>query len=241
MAGVLEKCLKAGTKKMGIKISNESLECFREYYKILDSENKKINLTAIEGEKDVAVKHFLDSLSCMRILDLDGKSVVDVGSGAGFPGIPLKILNPGMYLLIVDSERKRIDFLLRLIEKLSIKRVEAKWERAEVLGKNKDFREKADIVVSRAVANLNVLSELCLPLVKTGGYFLSMKGPRVEEELEESRKAIKLMGGEVERTDQFELPLANDRRNLIIIKKTGTTPEKYPRRAGIPAKRPVKG
>ncbi len=226
---------------MGIKISNESLECFREYYKILDSENKKINLTAIEGEKDVAVKHFLDSLSCMRILDLDGKSVVDVGSGAGFPGIPLKILNPGMYLLIVDSERKRIDFLLRLIEKLSIKRVEAKWERAEVLGKNKDFREKADIVVSRAVANLNVLSELCLPLVKTGGYFLSMKGPRVEEELEESRKAIKLMGGEVERTDQFELPLANDRRNLIIIKKTGTTPEKYPRRAGIPAKRPVKG
>lgn len=224
---------------MGIELDRGKLAAFSRYYKILVEENEKYNLTAITEEREAAAKHFLDSLSCTGILELSNRYVIDVGTGAGFPGVPLKIYSPEMDLLLVDAVKKKVDFLNELLKRLGIKRAWARWDRAENMGRAGEFREKADIVVSRAVAPLNVLAELCLPLVRAGGWFLSMKGPDAGEELAASRKAISLMGGEMERMERFKLPLVNEERTLLLIRKAGATPEKYPRRAGMPAKRPI--
>ncbi|MCL6477915.1 MAG: 16S rRNA (guanine(527)-N(7))-methyltransferase RsmG [Peptococcaceae bacterium] len=224
---------------MGIKLDGKQMAAFSRYYKILVEENEKYNLTAITGEREAAAKHFLDSLSCAGVIRLSGRYVVDVGTGAGFPGIPLKIYRPDMDLLLVEAVKKKVDFLTGLLKRLGIERAEARWDRAENMGRAGEFREKADIVVSRAVAPLNVLAELCLPLVRVEGWFLSMKGPDAGGELDASRKAIGLLGGELERMDRFKLPLVNEERTILLFKKTGPTPEKYPRRAGMPAKRPI--
>jgi len=239
LAGVLEDCLNAGSREMGIRLDQKKMTEFKTYYEILSQENKKYNLTSIEGEREVAVKHFLDSLACVSVLDFKNTYVVDVGTGAGFPGIPLKIFCPEMEVLLVDSVKKKVAFLEDLVERLGITGVSVRWDRAETMGVSGEFREKADIVVSRAVAPLNVLSELCLPLVRPGGHFLSMKGPGAGEELSAATRVIEMLGGHLERTERIKLPMGNDERTLVLIKKVGHTPKGYPRRPGMPAKKPL--
>ncbi|MCL6612505.1 MAG: 16S rRNA (guanine(527)-N(7))-methyltransferase RsmG [Peptococcaceae bacterium] len=215
------------------------MAAFRIHYEIMAEENRKHSLTSIMGEKEVAVKHFIDSMTCLKVLDLEKEYVVDLGTGAGFPGVPLKIIRPRIKLLLVDSAKKKVEFLADLIKKIGLEKTEARWDRAERMGGSSEYREKAEIVVSRAVASLNALAELCLPLVKVGGMFLAMKGPGAEEEMKTARKAIDLLGGTVERVERFRLPLIPEERSLILIRKTAPTPERYPRRPGIPAKRPL--
>lgn len=239
MTGKLEEYLKTGAREMGLDFTRESLEKYKIYSDYLEKENRKYNLTAIEEEKEVAVKHFLDSLACTKIIEPNNDFMIDLGTGAGFPGIPVKIYYPQLKILLVDSSRKKVEFLLKTIEILGLSQADARWDRAEVLGRSGELREKADIVVSRAVASLNVLAELCLPLIKIGGYFLAMKGPDVNNELVVSKKAISLLGGEVEKTMSYELPLIHLQRYLILIRKKYSTPEKYPRKPGIPEKRPI--
>lgn len=239
MAGVLEETLIKGAGEMGIDLGPDKMRTFREYYSFLVEENEKCNLTSIKGEKEMAVKHFLDSLSCAGILDPGGERVVDLGTGAGFPGMPLKILQPSIDLLLVDSVRKKVDFIQNLILRLGMEGAAARWDRAEAMGRSGEFREKADMVVSRAVAPLNVLAELCLPLVRVGGRFLAMKGPGAEEELEAAGKAIMTMGGVLEKVERFNLPVIPEERVLILLRKHGPTPAGYPRRPGMPEKRPI--
>lgn len=236
---LLEHCLAAGAGEMGLELDRPALAMFSEYYRILSEENKKFNLTSIEGEKEVAVKHFLDSLSCISFLENEGPRMIDLGTGGGFPGLPVKIYRPRTELVLVDSTRKKVDFLVGLIGRLGLTGVQARWDRAEKMGRSSDFREKADVVASRAVAPLNVLAELCLPLVRLGGCFLSMKGPGLEEELAAAGKAVDLLGGKVERVEKILLPLEGPERNIILIRKEKSTPDKYPRREGIPVKRPI--
>ncbi len=236
---VFEGYLIEGSRQMGINLTGEQISAFKDFYDFLMQENKKYNLTAIKGEKEAAVKHFLDSLACVKFFNFEKKVVVDLGTGPGFPGIPLKIYCPCMKLILLDSIRKKVDFLTSLIEKMGFSGTEALWERAENIGANPRYREKADIVISRAVAPLNVLAELCLPLVKKGGFFIALKGPNIDHELENAKKAVDLMGGIVERVENFILPIIPEERAIIFIQKAGHTPEGYPRRAGIPAKRPI--
>lgn len=239
MASLLEERLATGANSLNLCISDLDMAMYQKYYHLLIEENAKYNLTSLKGEEEVAVKHFLDSLSCLKILDFEDKKVLDMGTGAGFPGVPLKIQCGGMSLVLVDSVKKKVSFLNLLIEKLGLGDVEARWDRAESMGRSGEYRESADIVVSRAVASLNVLAELCLPLVKVGGYFLAMKGPGALEELAEAGRAIGLLGGKLERRDNFRLPFFDEERNLILIKKVSATPGQYPRREGMPAKRPI--
>lgn len=235
----LEECLEAGAREMGLALDGKKITSFRRYYEILMEENDKYNLTSIEGECEVAVKHFLDCLYCAKFFNPQGECVIDVGAGAGFPGVPLKIYSPYMDLLMVDSVKKKVGFLLLLAEKLGLESVSARWDRAEKMGRNGAFREKAGVVLSRAVAPLNVLSELCLPLVKEGGLFISMKGPGIEKELESARRAVDILGGAVEKVEKFELPFSGNERTIVIIKKIKPTPAVYPRRDGVPAKKPI--
>jgi len=240
LAALLEESLAAGAGWLDISIPDQHMVLFRSYYRLLEEENAKYNLTSLEGEREVAVKHFIDSLSCVKALDFNNKRVVDIGTGAGFPGVPLKILYRDMSLVLVDSVKKKVHFLDLLVEKLGLDGVERRWDRAETMGRAEEFRESADIVVSRAVAPLNVLAELCLPLVREGGYFLSMKGPGAEQEIDEAGKAIELLGGWFEKRESLRLPFYNEERNIILIRKVAPTPEKYPRREGMPAKRPIR-
>ncbi len=234
-----EDFIAQGCEQMGISLCSRKLGLFKNYYLFLLQQNKKHNLTSIQGEKEVAVKHFLDSLTCAKIMDkMDGK-VIDLGSGAGFPGVPLKIYYPNIQLMLVDSVRKKVEFLNDLLDRMEFFDALAIWDRAENIGVNPQYREKADIVVSRAVASLNVLAELCLPLVKVGGCFIAMKGPGIEQELEQSKKAVSLLGGSIEKLENFTLPILSDKRTLVLIRKQTPTPAGYPRRAGMPAKRPI--
>ncbi len=239
LLGLLEECLDRGSRELGLNLGREKFAAFRDYYEILVEENKKFNLTSITGEKEVAVKHFLDSLTCLRLLDQGGAFVIDLGTGAGFPGVPVKICRPEMDLLLVDSAKKKVQFVSDLIERLGLERAEARWDRAETMGSSSEYREKADIVVSRAVAPMNVLAELCLPLVVPGGVFLAMKGPGSAEEFDSAGRAIELLGGRVERAERMRLPIIPEERILYLIRKISPTPAGYPRRPGIPAKRPI--
>lgn len=221
-------------------ISPENADKFYKYYELLVEWNEKINLTAITQEDDVAVKHFLDSLNAAKGIVEDGMSVIDVGTGAGFPGLPVKIANPGISLTLVDSLNKRIGFLNEVISSLRLKDVETVHSRAEDLGINKDYREKYDVCVSRAVANLTTLCELCLPFVKVGGLFVSLKGPKAEEEAEEAKRAIELLGGSLTDIKSYDLSDTDLNHNIVIIKKISHTPTKYPRKAPKPSKEPLK-
>ncbi|MFZ5597866.1 MAG: 16S rRNA (guanine(527)-N(7))-methyltransferase RsmG [Bacillota bacterium] len=239
MAGLMEKCLDEGAADLGIELDAHSLALFVKYYQILVRENDKYNLTSIKGERETAIKHFIDSLTCLGFIGGDCAFLVDVGSGAGFPGIPIKIMVPGIKLLLVDSVKKKTDFLKLLVGELGMNGVEVRWDRAESMGLSEEFRDRADVVVSRAVAPLNVLVELCVPLVRVGGAFLAMKGPGVKEELETARRAISIMGGKVEKVERLVLPLLHEERSLVLIRKTTPSPAGYPRRPGIPAKKPL--
>ena len=221
-------------------ISDEKCSLFKKYYEMLVEWNEKINLTAITDEKDVAEKHFLDSLNAnTNGIIKNGFSVIDVGTGAGFPGIPLKINDPSIKLTLLDSLAKRVNFLNEVTSSLGLKDVTALHARAEEMGIDKNHRERYDVCVSRAVANLATLSELCLPFVKKGGYFVSLKGPKAEEEVENAKKAIKLLGGEFVKIENYDVSDTDLNHNIVIIKKVSHTPTRYPRKAPKPSKEPL--
>ena len=221
----MEQLLRDGLAALGL--SADGVPSLLRYGELLVEKNKVMNLTAITDPADIAALHFLDSAALLKEADFRGKSVADVGTGAGFPGMPLRILEPSIRLTLLDSLNKRIDFLKEVCGDLGLSDVACVHARAEEFAAG--HREAYDIVTSRAVANLRMLSELCLPLVKPGGYFLSMKSVDSGQELEEARKAISLLGGAVERTADYSIPGTDVRHRLIFIKKVAETPKKYPR------------
>ncbi len=234
--------LKKDLNEFGIELTAEMEEQFLLYYNMLIEWNSFMNLTAITDFDEVLKKHFTDSVSLIRAIpDLAEKrfKVIDVGTGAGFPGIPLKIVFPNISVVLLDSLNKRVNFLNEVISKLQLTDITAMHGRAEDFAQNKEYRESFDLCVSRAVANLATLSEYCLPFVKKNGRFISYKSEKVSEEFEVSGKAISVLGGEYENQVTFELPDSDIYRNLFIIKKKSATPGKYPRKAGLPSKEPI--
>ena len=233
----LEALLREGFAELGLPLDETALRRYRVYADTLAEKNAVMNLTAIEGEEDVARLHFLDCAALLTGFDLAGKSLIDVGSGAGFPGLALKIACPSIELTLLDSLEKRVRFLRECSEKLGLEDVRCVHGRAEEAPA--DFRAAFDVASSRAVARLNVLSELCLPLVKKGGLFLAMKGPEVEEELAEAENAIRLLGGEPEQVFRYQIPGTEIRHTVAAIRKTGDTPAKYPRPWAQNTKKPL--
>lgn len=232
--------LKELLEKTEIYPTAEQLEKFAVFQEELREWNQKFNLTAIEEEEEIIIKHFYDSLLGMKITGWQSQNrLLDLGTGAGFPGIPLKIMNPDLQVTLVDSLQKRIGFLDHLIQKLQLTGTQAVHGRAEEMGQNKEYREKFDYVVSRAVAKLSVLSEYCLPFVKPGGKFLAYKGPEGLEEYKGAKKAIQELGGNLYEMKDFVLPKQESKRLIIVIQKTAPTPGRFPRRPGIPAKKPL--
>ena len=231
--------LKESLDRINIDIKEDNVEKFNLYMKELLEWNEKINLTAITEEKDIILKHFVDSLTALKYIK-KGSKVIDIGTGAGFPGIPLKIQREDIKIILMDSLNKRINFLKEMIIKLSLENIEAIHSRAEELARNIDYREGYDIAISRAVANLSTLVEYMLPFVKIGGKCICMKGSNIDEEVENSKKAIKELGGKLIKVDNFILPNSDYERNIIIIEKVSSTKEKYPRKAGIPSKEPIR-
>ncbi|HUM83842.1 MAG TPA: 16S rRNA (guanine(527)-N(7))-methyltransferase RsmG [Lachnospiraceae bacterium] len=226
------------TAKIGITISESQADQFIKFYTMLIEKNKVMNLTSITEFEDVLKKHFIDSLSIVKAVDLSGnQSLIDVGTGAGFPGIPIKIVFPKIKCTLIDSVGKRISFLDEVIEALRLHDIETIHGRSEDLAQNKKYREKFDLCTSRAVASLPVLAEYCLPYVKTGGVFVSYKSGKIIEEAEEAKKAIRILGGKQEKLTAFELYGMG--RSLITIRKTAHTPGMYPRKAGTPSKSPI--
>lgn len=229
---------KNGLEQLNITLSEKQLQQFLDYYEMLVETNKVMNLTAITEFDEVIEKHFLDSLSLCRVYDLQREiKILDMGTGAGFPGIPLKIAFPEINLVLADSLNKRIKFLQEVINHLELKKVEALHARAEEMGRNKQHREQFDLCVSRAVANLSSLSEYCIPFVKEGGMFISYKSGEIEEETCQAKKAIAILGGKIE--DVYKFDLYEQKRSFVIIKKEKKTPKAYPRKAGTPTKIPL--
>ena len=225
-------------KEFNIEISEEQIEKFNKYMSFLLEWNEKINLTAITQPEDVKLKHFIDSLTALKYIK-DNDKIIDIGTGAGFPGIPIKIMRENTDITLLDSLNKRINFLNIVIENLKLKNIQALHGRAEEIARNKLYREKYDIAISRAVANLSTLSEYMLPFVRVGGKCICMKGANVNKELEEAQNAIKELGGEIEKVDNFYLSNKDNERNIVVIKKVKETKSKYPRKAGTPSKEPL--
>lgn len=256
MEGFKKKC-----KVFGIDLSEVQIEKFMDYYKLLIEWNSFMNLTAITDFEEVVLKHFVDSLAVCQTKEFfdiikfsEGKSnvgdgnaflenkqvsLIDVGTGAGFPGIPLKIIYPDLKVTLLDSLNKRVKFLNTIIDELNLKNAETIHGRAEDFAKQQSYREQYDFCVSRAVANLSTLTELCLPFVKVEGYFISYKSEKLKEELSAGEKAIKILGGKIERQEEYLLPDTDIKRSLLMIRKVNDTPKKYPRKAGTPAKEPI--
>lgn len=229
-------------KQLHLELSKKQILQFISYYELLIDWNSRMNLTAITEFEDVLKKHFIDSLSLISaVSDLAQKQydLIDVGTGAGFPGIPLKIAFPNLKITLLDSLNKRIQFLNEVICKLELQDIEAVHGRAEDFAKPDQFRERFDLCVSRAVANLATLSEYCIPFVKPGGFFISYKSEKVNVELEEAKKAISVLGGSFQKNIEFLLPHSDITRNFIVIQKKNKTPFKYPRKAGLPSKEPI--
>lgn len=224
------------SEKIGIKLPDEQLNEFYEYMQLLLEWNEKMNLTAITDPEEVIKKHFVDSITIKKYIKEENR-LIDVGTGAGFPGIPLKIVDKSIKLTLLDSLNKRINFLNEIIEKLNLKEVNTIHSRAEEYAKNK-VRESYDVAVSRAVADLPILLEYLMPYVKLNGICICMKGPKAQEELERSKKAINILGGKLEKVEKITIDEEME-RNLIIIRKIKDTPNKYPRKAGIPTKNPI--
>ena len=231
---------KDSAAKMGIELSDLQLEQFNTYYEMLVEKNKVMNLTAITEFEEVVQKHFLDSISLIKVEKLNQDiSIIDLGTGAGFPGIPLKIAFPELEICLADSLNKRVLFLNEVIEELELKKISAVHGRAEELARQKGYREQFDLCVSRAVANLSTLSEYCLPFVKVGGAFIPYKSGKIDEELEQGTKAIESLGGSIADVIRFELTGADADRSLVVIEKIAKTAKKYPRKAGVPSKEPI--
>lgn len=224
-------------------LSERQLNQFYLYYELLIKWNEVMNLTAITEMDQVVTKHFIDSLSLIKIVDnlaSEKISIIDVGTGAGFPGIPLKIAFPNIKVMLLDSLNKRVKFLDEVISQLDLENIETVHGRAEDLGRDKKYRENFDLCVSRAVANLSTLLEYCLPFVKKNGLFISYKSGKIEEELNQAKGALRLLGGSLEDTVSFQLPKADGERCLIKIRKIDNISKKYPRKAGLPGKEPLK-
>ena len=234
---------KHGLEELNITLTDEQIEQFLQYYEMLVEKNKVMNLTGITEYEEVIQKHFLDSLSLIRVIpDIASQklTVIDLGTGAGFPGIPLKIAFPELEITLMDSLNKRILFLQEVIDALGLKKVSAVHGRAEEMAANAAHRQQYDLCVSRAVSNLAVLTEYCLPFVKKGGLFVSYKSADSDAEIQEGKKAISILGGKLTTVDKFQLPDSDLGRALVCIKKVKDTPKKYPRKAGTPAKLPLK-
>lgn len=232
--------LEQAAGEYGIHLSPLQLDQMTAYYGLLVEWNEKINLTAITEPREVAVKHMIDSLSCYyENYFPQGCQVIDVGTGAGFPGVPLKIYRPDIQLTLIDSLHKRLVFLRHLVTELSLDPVVTIHSRAEEGGRNKELREQFDVVLSRAVARLNVLCELCLPFVKKGGHFIALKGAQQETELVEAQKAIEILGGTLVCVKPVRLPGFEEQRAVLYIRKDRHTPGTYPRKAGLPEKKPL--
>ena len=221
-------------------LDSNQLQQFEEYYEMLVEKNKVMNLTAITEYEEVVDKHFIDSILLGSVKELSGKKrVIDVGTGAGFPGIPLKIVYPELEITLLDSLNKRVKFLNEVIEELGLTGIQAVHSRAEDLAQDAAYRQQYDICVSRAVANLATLSEYCIPFVKQGGYFISYKSTQIEEELKQAKKAVQVLGGILEQVETVQIPGTTIERQFVMIRKTGTTPKKFPRKAGTASKTPI--
>lgn len=232
--------LNNGAAHFQLEFNTQQKEQFLLYKDLLLTWNEKINLTAITDIDEIMIKHFIDSLTICKFLNIKPPaSVIDVGTGAGFPGIPLKIWDPELHLVLLDSLNKRINFLKEVTDKLFLSSVEFIHGRAEDFGRNKKYREKFDYVVSRAVAKLSVLAEYCLPFVKVGGFFIAYKGPNIDDEVSLASKSINELGGKIKEVNDIKLPYFEGSRKLIIIEKIIATPAKYPRKAGTPEKHPI--
>ena len=226
--------------ELGIKQDQNQLERFHKFYQLLIEWNKVMNLTGITEYEDVVEKHFVDSLSIIKAVDLSRiHTVIDVGTGAGFPGIPLKIAFPHLRVVLLDSLNKRIKFLDEVISQLGLTEIRTIHGRAEEYARKEEYREQFDLCVSRAVANLSTLSEYCLPYIQVGGMFVPYKSGEIDDEVEQSKKAVRILGGNIKEVMKFELPVTDIHRSFVLIHKEQHTQKKYPRKAGIPAKEPL--
>lgn len=240
MDDALREILQTNAAAVGATLNAEQLELCVRFAALVTEWNERMNLTSLVSPEDMAVKHFLDSFTCLRVgVWPQGGQALDLGTGAGFPGVPLAILRPDLHWTLADSLNKRLEFLRIAIGELGLKNVTCVHARAEELGRQKEYRERCDVVVARAVARLPVLLEYCLPLVRLRGGFLAMKGREAAEEIDAARQAAKTLGAEEPQVTTLELPLGAGMRTLVWYHKVKTTPKAYPRRAGVPAKTPL--
>lgn len=232
--------LKAASDSIELSFDDNKYNQFIKYKDLLKEWNEKVNLTAITEDIEIVKKHFIDSIKIFKFEPLKkANKIIDVGTGGGFPGIPMKIIKPDLEMVLLDSLRKRINVLDNILFNIDIKDVRTIHGRAEEFGRDSLYREKFDAAVSRAVANLAVLSELCIPYVKVGGYFVALKGPSVDDEVTQAKKAISLLGGKIEDIIKIEIEDSDLNHNLVIIKKIKNTPKQYPRKAGVIGKKPL--
>lgn len=228
-------------EQLNIKLNERQKEQFHRYYELLVEWNKVMNLTGITEYDEVNEKHFVDSLAIIKVVDIEKiDTMLDIGTGAGFPGVPLKIVYPHLNVVLLDSLQKRINFLNTVIEELGLEKIEALHGRAEDYAKKAEYREIFDLCVSRAVANLSTLSEYCIPYIRVGGIFVSYKSGNIDEEVDNSKKAVKILGGKLESVEKFQLPGTEINRSFVKIKKIEQTKKRYPRKAGLPGKEPIK-
>lgn len=233
--------LKEKAYEIGIELNEQQIEQFNKFYEMMVEWNKVMNLTGITEYDEVVEKHFIDSLSIAKVIDMSQvKRVIDIGTGAGFPGVPLKIAYPHLEVTLLDSLNKRIKFLNAVIEQTGLEKIKTIHGRAEDYAKQSDYREKYELCVSRAVANLATLSEYCLPYVAVNGRFISYKSGEIDSEVNESKKAIQILGGKLAKVEKFQLTGTDIGRSFVIIKKVKTTGKKFPRKAGLPSKEPLK-
>jgi len=230
--------LAGGAEKLGVILEEQQINLFYQYMELIAEWNKRFNLTAISGQRDMVVKHFIDSLSVLKYIPVDAESLIDVGTGAGMPGIPVKLAAPHIRVVLLDSVGKKVNFLKETISVLSLEGIEAVKGRAEELGKVKGYRESFDICTARAVAPLNILLEYTLPFVKVEGLLIAMKGKDAGE-INQAEKALDILGGRVERVESLTLPGSDIKRNIILIKKFRHTPSQFPRKPGKPSKQPL--
>jgi len=229
-----------GAKMLGLEMDQKNINDFTLYKELLKEWNEKINITTITDDFEIDIKHFIDSITPLTTgLFKDNIKVIDIGTGGGFPGLPLKIMKRDLDVLLVDSTMKKINFLNDVINKIGLEKIQAIHGRAEEMGRDPIYREKFDVAISRAVAQLNTLCEYCLPFVKVGGYFISMKGSDIDEELKEASNSIKVLGGKLKEVKLIKLPLSDINHSLIIIEKIKETATKYPRGGGKPRKKPL--
>lgn len=236
----MKNLLKNACNELNLNIDDSQIDDFLKYKDLLLEWNEKINLTAITDDREVILKHFVDCLTVCKFVDFNNKSFIDVGTGAGFPALPIKIFCKDSNPTLLDSLNKRINFLKTVGDELNLNNIKYVHSRAEDAGQDPMFREKYDFCVSRAVANLSVLAEFDLPFVKVGGYFIALKGPLLDSEIVEAKKAITTLGGEVEKIETIKIPFTDIEHKIVFIKKLRQTPKQYPRKAGKVSKSPIK-